>query len=508
MSRKTIAFAVALLCGSIATAYDFSAVSPSGHTLYYSYVTGGVEVTYPADVVQPINGWSGYTKPTGALEVPSMVANGGTTYNVVAVHGHAFYECTGLTSVVLSEGVSSIGNSSFNGCSALSQITLPASLQSIGNSAFYGCTSLATIYCNASNPPTAANSTFQNTPTGSCVLHVPCQSGDSYSTTAPWSIFENIVPLGCSATLSVSVNNPEYGSVTGGGIYDVGTSAVLTAVPADGYFFACWNDGDTVNPRVVSVMMDVSLTAWFFAMQRDTVQVHDTVTMVAVIEDTVLVHDTTTVNLVLWDTLYVHDTAEVSVVLWDTVYVHDTTTVNLVVWDTVTIHDTVTISVDGTDTLYIFDTVLVHDTVLPTFFRLQVESNDGGVGIGNAVLPAGTVAEIGALPLEGYTFIRWNDGSVDNPRQVTLTSNATYTAEFGIVTAIDEVYGAWGLTVDGRALVVNCEPGSTVGIFSSDGRRLMTNTAASGCLRVWMPAAGVYLVQVDQMPARKVVINR
>ena len=466
MDKKVVLLTLLLLSALRAAAFDFSAVAPSGQTLYYNYVTGGVEVTYPATVTQPTNGWSGYTKPTGALSVPEAVTYGGVSYDIVAVHGFAFYECTGLTSVVLPEGVASIGNSAFNGCTSLSQLTLPSTLQTIGGATFYGCTALAHLYCNAIAPPTAVGSTFQNASTSTCVLHVPCQQGDSYLTTTPWSQFGTIDLVGCSAVISVAVNYPNRGSVDGGGTYDVGTTATLTAMPNEGYFFACWNDGDTINPRTITVNADESFTAWFFALQYDTVQVHDTTTL----------YDTITV-------VAVHE---------DTVYVHDTTTVNMLVWDTV----------------FITDTTTIHDTLLPTFFRLQVTATTGGVGIGNALLPAGTVAEIGALPLEGYSFTAWSDGNIDNPRQVTLTGNQTYTAEFTIVTGIEEVQGQWGVTVDGRMLSVECEAGSTVAVFSSDGRQLMQHTAGDGRLRVWMPAAGVYLVQVDNMPARKIVITK
>jgi hypothetical protein len=37
----------------------------------------------------------------------------------------AFYGCSGLESVTLSESVTSIGNSAFRGCSGLTTITIP-----------------------------------------------------------------------------------------------------------------------------------------------------------------------------------------------------------------------------------------------------------------------------------------------------------------------------------------------------------------------------------------------
>ncbi len=57
----------------------------------------------------------------------------------------AFYNCSGLTSITISEGVTSIGSYAFDGCSGLTSITIPSSVTSIGSYAFYGCSGLTSI---------------------------------------------------------------------------------------------------------------------------------------------------------------------------------------------------------------------------------------------------------------------------------------------------------------------------------------------------------------------------
>ena len=54
-----------------------------------------------------------------------------------------------IKSVVIEEGVTSIGNYAFNACSGLTSVTIPNSVTSIGSSAFYGCTNLKTVYNNS-----------------------------------------------------------------------------------------------------------------------------------------------------------------------------------------------------------------------------------------------------------------------------------------------------------------------------------------------------------------------
>ena len=56
----------------------------------------------------------------------------------------AFYNCTGLTSVTIGKGVTSIGDSAFRDC-GLTSITIPDSVTSIGGSAFSSCSSLESI---------------------------------------------------------------------------------------------------------------------------------------------------------------------------------------------------------------------------------------------------------------------------------------------------------------------------------------------------------------------------
>ena len=50
-----------------------------------------------------------------------------------------------IISVIIEDGVTSIGNSAFHGCTGLTSVTIPNSVTSIGNSAFRGCTGLTSV---------------------------------------------------------------------------------------------------------------------------------------------------------------------------------------------------------------------------------------------------------------------------------------------------------------------------------------------------------------------------
>lgn len=57
------------------------------------------------------------------------------------------------------------------------------------------------------------------------------------------------------------------------------------------------------------------------------------------------------------------------------------------------------------------------------------------IAVANAdqlVVDCGNSATITATPATGYHFVRWNDNNTDNPRTITPTEDATYTAYFAI----------------------------------------------------------------------------
>ena len=58
---------------------------------------------------------------------------------------YAFHDCSGLTSLTLPAGITSISDYAFEGCSGLTSLTLPAGITSIGSRAFYWCSGLTSL---------------------------------------------------------------------------------------------------------------------------------------------------------------------------------------------------------------------------------------------------------------------------------------------------------------------------------------------------------------------------
>lgn len=64
-------------------------------------------------------------------------------------------------------------------------------------------------------------------------------------------------------TITVNVNDPAMGTVTGGGEFKGNTQISIEAKANEGYTFVSWSDGNTDNPRKVVVTANASYTAMF-----------------------------------------------------------------------------------------------------------------------------------------------------------------------------------------------------------------------------------------------------
>ena len=64
-------------------------------------------------------------------------------------------------------------------------------------------------------------------------------------------------------TLTLNVNNPQWGSVTGAGTYEHGEVVEFSAVPAAGCYLVNWSDGETNSVRAMALTKDTTITANF-----------------------------------------------------------------------------------------------------------------------------------------------------------------------------------------------------------------------------------------------------
>ena len=261
-------------------------------------------------------------------------------------------------------------------------------------------------------------------------------------------------------TVALSAQN---GTVTGAGEYQHGQTANISAVPAEGYHFVKWSDGNTEATRSIVVTSNVNLTAEF-AINVYTVALsaqNGTVIGAGNYNHGTVINISATpaegYHFVRWSdgntdatrtftaTSNITLTAEFAI----NVYTISATAVNGTVigageyqhGQTVTLTAVANANChfigwsDGVmDLTRTF--VATKDATFSAYFAsdkyLVALSAENGTVTGAGEYEHGTTVNITATPAEGYHFVKWSDGNTEATRTIVVTSNVTLTAEFAV----------------------------------------------------------------------------
>ncbi len=151
--KKNVLFAlIALFCVSSSAWAQYVKLTATDGTVSWIEIKGKVDGTnieiYKSDYSSAID-----KNTNGAIDlwnVWSKRGESGTHYQVTSIGNGAFYQCSGLTSVVIPNSVTSIGRSAFESCSGLTSITIPNSVTSIGMRAFFRCKGMNSVEISSS----------------------------------------------------------------------------------------------------------------------------------------------------------------------------------------------------------------------------------------------------------------------------------------------------------------------------------------------------------------------
>ena len=119
-------------CGTVSYSYV-----ESTHTLTISGT--GAMTDYENSSERP---WYNYVE-----EIETVIIEDGVT----SIGDFAFIDCTSLTSVTIPASVTTIGDAAFFSCSGLTAVTIPAGVTTIGVEAFSYCSNIATMTVEANN---------------------------------------------------------------------------------------------------------------------------------------------------------------------------------------------------------------------------------------------------------------------------------------------------------------------------------------------------------------------
>ena len=307
------------------------------------------------------------------------------------------------------------------------------------------------------------------------------------------TITAGAAPQPTQYTLTVASNNTAWGTVTGGGTYNEGATVTLTATAATGYRFVSWQDGNTQNPRTVTVTGNATYTATFEAIPPTQYTI------------------TATSNNTAWGTVSGGGTYNEGATA--TLTATAATGYRFVSWQDGNTQNPRTVTVTGNATY-----TATFEAIPPTQYTLTVVSNNTAWGTvsGGGTYNAGATATLTATAATGYHFVSWQDGNTENPRTVTVTANATYVATFADNVGIDDVEAS-SLSVAPNPATVFVEvgglkAGSSVSLVDINGKVCYRGTAENGKLTLDVSglAAGVYFVHVSdgtETAVRKLVVK-
>lgn len=216
--------------------------------------------------------------------------------------------------------------------------------------------------------------------------------------------------------IKVRIANNIGGTVTGAGKYEYGVEATLTPLPAEHYAFSKWNDDNTDNPRKIIVTGNATYTSEFKQKEY---------TITANADEG---------GSTQGSGKYVYGTSVALKAIPNAGY-------GFVKWNDDNIENPRVIKVTGDAT---YSAVFGVNKYVVT-----VNAGTGGSATGGGNYAHGATATLTATPDTEYTFMKWNDGNTDNPRNVTVTANAIYRAEFKIKSYTVNVVAGKNGTVSG-----------------------------------------------------------
>lgn len=196
--------------------------------------------------------------------------------------------------------------------------------------------------------------------------------------------------------------------------YIYGTEVLIDANEPMGYHFTQWSDGNTENPRTIVITQDTILEAYYFK-NRYYVQTRvDTSRGFVYGNDSVYYLDTAVLTV---ESRYGYDFSYWKCQFDDGSYM----------W----------FSEGDTLRIAVYTNCIVTAIFTSHIFNVEVSVYDSTMGMPDYIGEYGSggyayldEADISAEANYGYHFTHWGDGSLENPRRITVRSDTVFTAYF------------------------------------------------------------------------------
>ena len=430
MKQKLFTFFFALVA-SVSAIYAQSGTCGSNLTWMLDAETGVLTISGTGtmtDYVWDPAPWGSYTSI-----IKTVIINDGVT----SIGNQAFYGCSSLTSITIPESMTSIAGGAFEDCSSLTSVTIPNSVTSIGSFAFYGCTSLTSI--------TIPNSV---TSIGDYAFY-GCSSLTSITIPNSVTSIGESTFSGCSSLTSVTIGN---------GVTSIGEST----------FYCC---SSLISITIPNSVTSIGQYAFKDCSSLTSITIPNSITSIgdyAFYGCSSLTKTNYTGDIAGWCNIGFDNSRANPMYYSHNFYINDQEIKDLVIPNSVdSIHDyafnrcssltSVTCEAETPPTVgqYAFDGV---SNSIPVYvpcgcveaykaasgwkdftniqeplaeYSIEVYVND--TIMGTAKVDYNTFcegAQISATPNIGYHFVQWSDGVTESSRTLELTQDTILTAEF------------------------------------------------------------------------------
>ena len=539
-----IAFSIMAICAS-AQVYNYPAVTPSGHTLYYDIADGEASVAkkqynYPnygntldGDLIIPDSvEYDGVKYPVTSIgheafeystmrsvQIPStvrtiviraftacdsltslVIPNSVTSIGMQAFAGSfnitsivlpdslttidqgIFENDTSLVSVVVPDAVVSVGYGAFSQCYSLRSVTFGISVGSIGGLAFWGCKNLDSLIFKSDVAPNVGANMFPEAP-DTLVIDIPCGSYHSYY--AAFGSNHTYVVPSVNFSMTVSSLAPDWGTAN-------------VVQDADQQDVRC--DSSAVIQAVANY--GYHFTGWSNGSMAnpDTLMINrDSVLTASFAKNTY--------------TVEVHSSDQnIGSVNGGGVFEYlDTTVLTATPVDH---HHFIGWSDGSQENPRRY--VIQRDVFLTAYFAIDTHTvtlvpNDNmrGTVTGSNEYTYGEACIAQAYAYNGFVFTGWSDGTTVNPYAFPVLGDVELTAFFEPSQGIEDGGIDYvNISVIGGDIIVDGAEGNTVTLYDVNGRVLATKQDNDMLLSFDVPATGTYMIKVGSAPARRVVVLR
>ena len=284
-------------------------------------------------------------------------------------------------------------------------------------------------------------------------------------------------------TITVAANNPLLGTVTGGGIYPEGSIAEISATPYEGSVFTGWDDGNTDNPRSIVVTQDMEFIAMFTKTETYTITVR---------AESPLLGST-------------YGSGEYPLNYVVNIGASPATGYYFTGWQDGNMDNPRTIIVTG-DAEYVAS--FAREPVL-TYTVTVLHDEAQGLILGAGTYIAGSIATIAAIPADGFIFVRWSDGTTDNPKEILVDEDIVLAAFFEF-TSVDEngleSVSLYPNPANDKLFLEGLEEDCEISIYNAMGMKVKTMTLQGDAeINISELPAGLYLLRIGNQRTLKFI---